>query len=109
MAESSRERVARNQAAYRSVNEGIRAGRDETDAGPRPYLCECAIIGCTELVELTLAEYEGVRHISRRFVIAPGHEVPDAESVVDETGDDSIVVEKDSDLAPITLALDPRR
>ena len=50
MSETSRERVARNQAAYRKINEAIRAGGDGADDGPRAFVCECAIIGCNDLV-----------------------------------------------------------
>ena len=110
MAETSRERIARNQSAYRKINEAIREGReDDDDARVRPYLCECALVGCNELIELAVADYEAVRQSSRRFVIAEGHEIPDAESIVDAPADGAVVVEKDSDLAPITRELDPRR
>jgi hypothetical protein len=78
MSETSRERIARNQAAYRKINEGIRAGRGDSDAHRGAYMCECAILGCNELIELTLAEDEAVRRSSRRFVIAKGHDLPDA-------------------------------
>jgi len=109
MSETSRERVARNQAAYRTINEGIRAGSDPDEPGRRSFVCECAILGCNQLVQLTLSEYEAVRYSSRRFVIVEGHEVPEAETVVWGSGDGTVMVEKDSDLAPITSALDPRR
>jgi hypothetical protein len=108
MSETSRERVARNQAVYRQVNEAIRAGRDESQKGPQPFVCECAILGCNELVELTVEQYEAVRQSPQRFVILKGHDIPEAESVIWDDGGDVVVVEKDSDLAPITRALDPR-
>jgi hypothetical protein len=109
VSETSRERVARNQAAYRKVNEAIRGGRDDVDSRPRPFVCECAVLGCNELVEMTIADYEEIRGSSDRFVIFPGHDVPDAERVVAATDDGAVVVEKDSDLAPITRRLDERR
>src|SRR5947199_17611 len=59
MSESPRERVARNQAAFRTVNEGIAAGREDSGR-PQPFVCECAIVGCTELIMLTADEYEAV-------------------------------------------------
>ena len=109
MSETSRERVARNQAAYRKINEAIRAGSDDANSGPRAFVCECALIGCNELIEMTLADYEANRGNSERFVIFPGHDVPDAERVVAETDEGAVIVEKDSDLAPITRGLDERR
>src|SRR3954471_18927522 len=109
MAESSRERIARNEAAFRKINEGIRAGRD-AEAGERlTFVCECAVLGCNELIEMSLEEYEAVRGSSRRLVIVEGHEVPDAKPVVWTSDAGAVVVEKDSDLLPITRALDPRR
>jgi hypothetical protein len=33
-------------------------------------------------VELTLCEYEEIRSHPRRFVVVPGHELPDVETVV---------------------------
>jgi len=109
VSQTSRERVARNQSAYRKINEAIRAGRDDADSGPRPFVCECAVVGCNELVEMTLADYEAIRGNSERFVIFPGHDLPDAERVVAETDEGAVVVEKDADLAPITRGLDERR
>jgi hypothetical protein len=108
MSESFRERVARNQAAYRKVNEGIRAGQPTDADGPRQFVCECAILGCTELVTLTVQEYEGVRSSERCFVIAPGHEIPDAERTVSVAESGDLIVEKHSDLAPILHELNPR-
>ena len=108
MPEEFRERVARNQSAYRKVNEGIRAGRPDDVDVTAPFVCECAILGCTELVELTVGEYESVRRSERRFVIAPGHEIPDAERTVGETEEGALIIEKDSDLAPILHELNPR-
>jgi len=106
MAEGSKERIARNQAAYRAVNESIRAGNPERET--LPFMCECAHLGCNQLVELSLAEYEAVRRSSERFVVLPGHEMPKAETVVGDL-DGSIVVEKDPEVASMTQATDPRR
>jgi len=76
------ERIARNEAAYREVNEAIRAGRaDQAADAPRPFVCECGRLGCNELVELTLGEYEAVRANPRRFLMLPGHEIPEVEHV----------------------------
>lgn len=109
MSQDFKERVARNQDAYRKINEGIRSGRPDGADASGPFVCECAILGCSELVTLTVSEYESVRHGDRRFIIAPGHEIPDAERAVAETGDGAVIVEKDSDLAPLLHELNPRK
>jgi hypothetical protein len=66
------EQVAINETMFRNVNEGIEEGRSQRD-GLVPFVCECGVIGCNEVVELTLAEYEGVRAGSRCFLVASGH------------------------------------
>lgn len=106
MADGSKERIARNQTAYRSVNEAIRAGGPDS-APALAFVCECANFGCNQLVELTPAEYEAVRSGSERFVVLPGHDIPEAETVVADL-DGSVIVEKHRELAPITEATDPR-
>ena len=62
---------------FRSINERIRelAERfqhlgDEDIA----FVCECADETCVERVQLTKAQYDDVRAIPARFVVAPGHE-----------------------------------
>jgi hypothetical protein len=66
------QQVAVNEVTFRSVNEGIEEGRNERD-GRVPFVCECGVIGCNAIVELTLREYESVRAGGRCFVVAPGH------------------------------------
>jgi hypothetical protein len=66
------EQVAINETMFRNVNEGIEEGRSQRD-GLVPFVCECGVLGCTEVVELTLEEYEGVRAGSRCFLVASGH------------------------------------
>jgi hypothetical protein len=44
-------------------------------------LCECARLECLEVTRLTLAQYEGVRDNSRRFLVATGHEACEVDGV----------------------------
>src|SRR3954454_1623480 len=104
-----RERIARNEAAYRDVNEAIRTGRAGQAAdGPRPFVCECGQLGCNELVEMTLNEYEAVRADPRWFIMLPGHEIPAVEVVVDRR-ERYNVAEKTDEEAAIAKETDPRR
>jgi hypothetical protein len=68
----------------RDVNEGIERGawpgEEDTPVG---FRCECARLGCNQLVELSVREYEEIRAHPRRFVLVPGHESPDVETVVE--------------------------
>jgi hypothetical protein len=102
------ERIARNEAAYRDVNEAIEAGRQRDDADPPgSFMCECGKLGCNQLVELTIAEYEGVRTNARHFFMRDGHEIPDVETVI-ERHERYIVAEKKPETAHVVEHTDPR-
>ena len=60
---------------------------------PVGFRCECARLGCNQLIELTVREYEEVRSHPRWFVVLPGHELPDVETVV-ATRPGYVIVEK---------------
>lgn len=109
--DTQRERLARNEAFFRDVNECIRgAGKPFGDGGAGDYdfFCECPDPACVERIALTPAEYEAVRADSRRFLIAPGHDVPAIEHVVSE-GELVAVVEKDGAAGDVAESLDRRR
>ncbi len=108
MERETEQRVAANEARFREVNEGIARGRwpGEEDA-PAGFRCECARLGCAELIELTLREYERVRAHPRRFILLAGHDVPEAERTV-ETRPGYVVVEKVDEAGRIAAATDPR-
>ena len=98
MNDSVRERIVENNYTFREANEQIRAKADEYDAPVErvPFLCECPVPSCTEILRLTLAEYEDVRANPRRFFTAPGHEQADAAVAhVVSREIDYVIVEKD--------------
>ena len=102
MNDSLRERIVRNNYTFREANEQIRARADEYDAPIEriPFLCECPVPSCTEVLRLTMAEYSDVRAHPDHFFTVPGHEQADAavgHVVSRENG--YVVVEKDKDLA----------
>jgi hypothetical protein len=102
------QRIAANESAFRRVNEGIERGRTPVSAeSTAAFVCECARLGCTEVLDLTIAEYELVRAHPRRFVIAPGHEV-EGERVVG-AHDGFSVVEKLGEAGRVAEMRDPRR
>jgi hypothetical protein len=108
--EVTAERVARNDAAFREANESIRATADGWRmTGRLPVICECADVGCSELLQLTGPEYEEVRADPRWFINAPGHQV-NAQGwavVVGERGH-YLIVEKIGEAGEIVEELDPR-
>ena len=107
MKSEAKQRVAMNEATFRKVNEGMEVGQDP--GGLLTFICECGRLGCTELLELRRAEYEGVRADPRRFAVLAGHEMEDVERVV-ERHDRYLVVEKAGDVeSEIVEHTDPRR
>jgi hypothetical protein len=57
-------------------------------------------------MELSVEEYEEIRSDPRRFVVKPGHELPDFERVVEQEG--YYVVQKVGDAGEVAERLDPR-
>lgn len=80
------DRVRGNQEAFKRANETIAAkARDLDPDDPTPFLCECVDERCTQIVLMTLAEYDDVRSDDGRHVIAPGHEIAHNERVLEES------------------------
>jgi hypothetical protein len=85
-----KERLVRNETAFREVNERIEklmreGGESERSAAEGDLLdvvCECGNRDCTELLRVTISEYERVRQQPTHFLVAPGHAIPDVEEVV---------------------------
>lgn len=74
--ELSPERIAKNDAAFRSANEQILASAREygiTEA--IPFLCECADPACSAIIRLQATEFERIRD-GGGFFSAPGHAAP---------------------------------
>jgi hypothetical protein len=103
----SRERAARNEVSFREANEKLGEKRVELHAdGPTPFLCECSDPRCTELIHLTLEEYEYVRAHPTWFVATTGH---DAEIGMVEDHGVYVIVEKSGVAGRIAEEEDPRK
>ena len=88
------QRAGAGEATMRDVNESIERGRWPGDEDtPVGFRCDCARVGRNRLVELTVRQYEHIRSHPRRFVVVPGHELPDVETVV-ATRPGYVIVEK---------------
>ena len=111
MKEESGRRLAANEDVFRKVNEGIERGQWPGWAGgadaPIAFRCECARLGCNQLVELSVREYEEIRSHPRRFVVVPGHESPDVETVI-EARPGYVILEKRDQAGEVAEALVPR-
>jgi hypothetical protein len=102
------ERIARNEATFRSINEDIERGRDaDDDTTLIGFVCECGSAECGRLIELTPAEYEGVRADPCRFAIVDGHEIPAVERVIERHAR-YVVVSKLEPSGSIAKETDPR-
>ncbi len=108
MDSGSEERLARNEAIFREVNEAIMSGSwpGEDDARGA-FRCECAHLGCNELIDLSVHEYERVRTSADLFVLAPGHERPEIEAVIEDHGH-YLIVEKRGLGRRVAQTTDPR-
>lgn len=108
MKDNVQERIGANEGVFREINEGIERGQwpGEEDA-PVGFRCECARLGCNELIELSVRQYEHVRSNPRRFIVLPGHELLDSEIVV-ERHDGYLVVEKFDRAGEEAIEKDPR-
>jgi hypothetical protein len=94
------ERIKANNQRFREANESIRDRADAlgADMHRMPFLCECPVEDCVEILQLTRAQYSAVREHPRYFITAVGHE--EAEKPVAEVvarNDGYVVVEKRGD------------
>ena len=97
MKERTVERIQHNNKVFRAANEQIHQAAAEHDhrLSHIPFLCECPVEDCVEIVRLTEEEYSAVRSDPNHFFTAVGHE--DAERPVGEVvsrSDGYVVVEK---------------
>jgi hypothetical protein len=101
-------RAARNESLFRALNERlehVREGIQHDEA--TDYFCECAQRTCASVVPLSPKEYEHVRAGSDRFLVIPGHVIPDVERVLEEH-ETYWIVEKLGLGSYVADALDPR-
>ena len=86
---ATEERVGRNEALFREVNERIRdvSTTLESVSGSSAveFVCECSRTECHASVGTELGDYERVREHPARFLVAVGHLwSPQAERLVEE-------------------------
>jgi hypothetical protein len=108
MPDDIQQRLGANEAVFREINEGIERGHwpGEEDS-PVGFRCECARLGCNEVIELSARTYEEVRSNPRRFIVLPGHERLEVEVVVERRAG-YLVVEKLDQAGERAVETDPR-
>jgi hypothetical protein len=110
MSEEQARRVGLNESIFRQVNEQIESLNRElgTDGSTMTVICECADGECTERFEIRVSEYEKVRADPRCYVIVPGHELPEFESVVESGNGYDVVRKREGTAAALAEETDPR-
>ena len=97
MDDASKDRVVKNEALFRDVNERIKEIDESHGIGTAErwdFICECGDETCFERISMTKAQYERLRSRPIQFSVVPGHEIPEVERVI-LRDDDFVVVEKD--------------
>jgi hypothetical protein len=103
-------RIGENEALYRSINEKI----EDLNASfgmvteSMAVVCECGQLECTQQIALEIPTYERVRSDPTLFVVVPGHEIPDVETVVEEHSDFNVIRKDLGGLAELAQQTDPR-
>jgi hypothetical protein len=101
--------VGQRQSLFREVNERIEELAETFDLKDElMILCECGSPECDEKIALGDGGYEELRLVPTHFAVAPGHEIPALERVV-ERHDGFVIVEKFGESAKAAIRLDPRR
>jgi hypothetical protein len=102
-------RVAQTEAAFREVNEAIAKTANRFHADEADFVCECADPDCAHRVTADLDAYEEVREDGTHFLLAPGHDEPSIERVVEETVEYTVVEKLGATMRNIVRRLNPRR
>jgi hypothetical protein len=96
------ERMARNEAASREMNEEIEeAYQGEPPANRLDIVCECALKMFDRSIDITMAEYRMVRSDLRQFAIVPEHLATDIERIVYETDRFTVVAKHEGTPADV--------
>ena len=103
------ERVARNEATTREINEGIEQAHQAVSTPEHiRIVCECGRLECDRVIAITVAEYESVRADPRQFAVTRDHVMADVERLVAETDRYAVVAKREGTPAAVAVEEDPR-
>jgi hypothetical protein len=104
------ERLGRNEALYREVNERLKELGESFSmvAEVADFVCECGVSTCAGPIRMTLEEYEHVRSNPHWFTVLPGHEIRDIESVVERHEGWTLIEKHPGGPADLAAQSDPR-
>lgn len=109
MDEERGRRLGLNEAIFREVNE--RLGQLATTGGSSERLdlvCECADTECTERLRVEVEDYEEARSHPARFLVVPGHALPEIERVVQKRADYDLIEKNPGGPREVAEETDPR-
>jgi hypothetical protein len=90
------ERVGRNEALFRAVNEQLEGLNDTFAVQTETFqiVCECGKGDCVEQMAVPPEDYTRVRSDPTLFFVLPGHQDATVEAVVEERHESYVVVRK---------------
>ena len=103
-------RIGENEALYRAINEKIEDLNASFGlvAESMAVVCECGRLECAQQIELGIPTYERVRSDPALFVVVPGHEIPDVETIVEEHSGFDVIRKDPGGPAELARKTDPR-
>jgi hypothetical protein len=106
---SREERMAKNEAATRKLNEEIEAAYEGASASNRfDMVCECALAMCDGSIDITMDEYRHVRMDPRQFAVVPEHFIGYIERIVYENDRFAVVAKREGVPADVARDENPR-
>jgi hypothetical protein len=91
------ERVGRNEALFRVVNEQLESLNDTFTVQTDTFqiVCECGKRDCVEQLAVPPEDYTRIRSDPTLFFVLPGHQDTTSEAVVEEQREKYVIVRKD--------------
>ncbi len=101
-----RDRMVENEAIFRKYNENVQKGLDDLcelaeKSGQEPpiepddltlhFYCECSDENCSKRIVMKPSIYKSIHKNRKRFIVIPGHEAPDIETIHKKQKDYTIV------------------
>jgi hypothetical protein len=102
------ERLARNEAASREINERLETARRTEPGRYIRMICECGREVCDRVIAITPDEYEEIRSDPIQFVVVRDHIIGDIERVILETDRFAVVAKREGIPAEVAIQEDPR-
>lgn len=84
----SERRLAENEVIFRQVNEDVKefvlenASDKKWENKKLRFYCECSNMDCRSRIQITAKEYDAVHSNKKRFIIRPGHDIPEIEKII---------------------------